>query len=367
MTVSVAGKLIPLPQALSEVGRLALAFIDGGFEWLAWAANAAARYDFTDETQLIATVQQGLHASRFALLPQLGLMVSPVKLLTLSVADLRALALAESGDDSSIGAAQVSKILATHRLVTRKELAEGASFLTQLGVSSAPLIQAPGFDECLALTALMHLPQVAQQPALRQEAAAFAVKQARTIHEFCDFYRLYLARAEQLNVSDGAVTAEQREAVATAAIQALLPLLFGALDCPQIQGFAGPSEVARTVRNWLGQGRMVGFPRLSHGALQIVQHTAYKGEIGEAAKRIVDFYLHSAQSFLAAHQVDHGVMAQDGATCLFPIESGQLRAELKMSCNGVISLNDFGTTPALPAVAVLTEMEGMPAEKEKES
>ncbi|MDN7674307.1 hypothetical protein QZM22_17695 [Burkholderia oklahomensis] len=366
MTVSVAGKLIPLPNALSDIGRLALAFVDGGIEWLVWAATApSARYDFADETELIATVQRGLHASRYTLLPQLGLTISPVKLMTLSLADLNTLARAESGDGSSVVAAQVAKVLSEHGLVTRDELTAGVSFLAQLGVKSAPLFQALGFDDSLAVTNLMHLPQGARQQPLQQEAASFALKQARTVLEFCDFYRFYLDYAQQLNSS--AATPERREAAATDASEALLPILFGALDCPQVQGLAGPSDVAQTVRNWLAQGRMVGFARLSQGAQQIVQHTAYKGETGEAAKRIVELFMHAAQSFLAAHQPDRGTMGQDGATCLFPIESAQLRAELQLSGNGVISLNDFGARPAAPAALAPAVTETAIAEQENVS
>ncbi|KVH37499.1 hypothetical protein [Burkholderia cepacia] len=366
MTVSVAGKLIPLPAALSEGGRLALAFIDGGIEWLGWAANApAARYDFADETQLVAAVQQGLHASRFALLPQLGLMVSPVKLLTLSTADLRTLASAESGDDSDIVAAQVRQILSAHGLLTREDLAAGVSFLEQLSVNSAPLFQAPGFDEKLALTRLMYPGQAAQQPALQREAASFALKQARTVHEFCDFYRLYLDRAEQLG--GDATTPEQREVAATDAMHALLPLCFGALDCPQVQGLTGPPEVASSVRNWLARGRTMGFTRLSLGAQQIVRHTSYKGETGDAARRIVDFYLHSAQSFLASQQVYHGLMGQDGATCSFSVETGQLRAELQLNSHGVISLADFGARPTPSNAAVSVDKDGSQIYQDDES
>jgi len=362
MTVSVAGKLTPRPQALSNLGQLALAFIDGGFEWLPWAANApTARHDFTDETQLVATVQQGLHASPFALLPRLELMVSPVKLMTLGLADLQVLARAEGGDDSAVVAAQVRRILADHRLLTRRDMAAGGSFLVQLGVAAAPLFQALGFDESVAVVGLMQLPQGTQELALQQEAAAFAVQQARTVPEFCDFYRLYLDRAERLGAQ--AATPEQRTAAATSAMQALLPALFGALDCPQIQGLVGPAEVALTVSNWLTRGRIVGFARLSHGAQQIVQHTAYKGETGDAAKRIVDLYLSASQSFLASNRAERGLMGQDGATCVFPIEAAQLRAELQMGSGGVISLHDFGTkpmpapTPVPPAVEQTTEQE----------
>src|ERR1700730_15129018 len=99
MTVSVANRLIGGPNNLSELGALVLAFIDGGTEWLKWAAGAAsASYDFPDETAMLAQVQQKLHGSPTTLLPNLQLLVSPVKLMALSPADLRRMAKAEAGD-----------------------------------------------------------------------------------------------------------------------------------------------------------------------------------------------------------------------------------------------------------------------------
>ncbi|MBN3727876.1 hypothetical protein G3N92_27285, partial [Burkholderia sp. Ac-20379] len=99
MPLTIAGRLIRTESQLSEAARLTLALIDGGAGWLAWAVAApAARYDFPDETQFVAAVQQGLHAAPLALLPALGLLVNPIKLLSLGVDDLRVLTAAEAAD-----------------------------------------------------------------------------------------------------------------------------------------------------------------------------------------------------------------------------------------------------------------------------
>jgi hypothetical protein len=266
--------------------------------------------------------------------------------MTLGLADLRLLARAEGGDDSAVTAAQVRKIMADHQLATRADLAAGPALLAELGIAASPLFQALDFDDGLALWQLAsEAPPDAEAPAptpLQREAAAFGVQQARTVQEFCDYYRVYLDRTATL----GGAAPEQRSQAAAATLQALLPQLFGTLDCPQIRGLPSPGEVELAVNSWLAQGRQVGFTRLSQAVQQIVRHTSCQGEAGDAAPKAVRLYLQSAQAFLSASRPSRGRLGQDGATCLFTLEGGSLRAELQVGSNGVISLRDFGPAPA---------------------
>jgi len=347
MTLTVANRLIQDTTSLSPLGRMTLGFIDGGTEWLAWAvANTTSRYDFPDETLLVAEVQHGLHASRYTLLPQLQLMVSPVKLMTLGFANLRTLARAENGNTSSVVEAQVRRILADHGLLTQVDLAAGTSFLVELGVADAPVFQSMGFHERRAIYALLHLGEGpdAFTPALRHDAALFAVQQARTPQEFADYYQVYLqqvAHAGALSAS-----AAQREALASGAMQVLLPLLFGALDCPQVGELASPDQVSRTVGQWLTNGKQLGFARLSHGVQQVVRHSAYKNETGDAARRVLDLYLQAARSFVASTRPQRPRMGQDGASSTFMLDAGNQQALLHVDAGGVVSLSGFGLKPS---------------------
>ena len=55
MTVSVANRLIEDRGSLSTLGALVLAFINGGVQWLEWAAHETSfNYNFPDETALVA-------------------------------------------------------------------------------------------------------------------------------------------------------------------------------------------------------------------------------------------------------------------------------------------------------------------------
>lgn len=356
MTVSVASKMIQNRAGLTDLGRLALAFIDGGSEWLDWAiSNAGPRYDFPDESTLVEQVQQGLHATRLALLPIMKLMVSPVKLMTLGVDSLRTLADAESGNASATVSAQVKRILADHNLLTQDDFAAGASFLDGLGVSGAPVFQFMGFDEQLAVQELLYRKesQGTANPELQKEAAAFAVDQARTVQEFADYYQFYLIYVNRL----GALTAtpDDRKKRAAGALETILPQLFGFLECPQVGPLAAPAEVARAVTNWQKRGRLVGFARLSDGALQVVRDTGFRDETGDAVRVLVTSYLAGAQALLSATPPQRGIMGQDGASCLFPVFGKGNQAEIQMGSAGVISLRCFRPDPpATTTIAATT-------------
>ena len=366
MSLSVAGHPIPQAAALSDLCRLVLAFVDGGPEWLAWALTSpSARYAFDDETSLVAQVQQGLHASPLALLPTLGLLASPVKLMTLGLADLRVLARAEGGDASGVVASQKQRVLADHGLLLQADLAAVEPWLASLGVGGAPLFQALGLNERVTLCVQMRgsAPPAksladAAVSGLPQEAAGCAAQQARTPLEFIDYLQFYLALAAQ-----GAAppAAQARADRATRVMQTLLPMFFGALDCPQVTGLPSPGAVAQGVSGWLTGGRRIGFARLSQGLQQLVQHTAYRDETGDAAQRIVDLYLASAQSFLAAARVRQGRMGQDGATCTYPLDAGPQQAELQLGANGVVSLRNYGLRPLATAAPELDSTEPLEA------
>jgi hypothetical protein len=348
MSLSVASSPVNSFHDLPEAVQLVLAIIDGGMKWVDWAISApspGSPYSFPDESTLVASINRGLHGSRFTLLPRLGLLVSPVKLITLGVSDLRVLARAEAGDESPTVAAQTKEVLANHRLVTQADLDSGGALLGELGVAHAPVFQTLRFEERLAIRDLLTLPEGSgpQGRDLQREAAAFAVQQARTPLEFTDYYQVYLQLAHKPGVV--ADTPEQRATLAAGAVQTLLPLLFGDFDCPHVDGPVTPAQVAAAVSAWLIAGRQVRFARISRGVQQIVQNTGYKGETGDLARTIRDAYLTGAQAFLASATPQRGLVGQDGASCVFPIASGSQQGELWLGPTGIIALSRFSPGP----------------------
>lgn len=352
MSVTVANRLIQFapglsqaPTNLSIVGRMVLAFIDGGVQWLQWAANEpTARYDLPDESALMQAIQTGLHDYPYTLLPNLGLLVSPNKLMTMGQTDLTTLASAETGTQSATVGLMTQRMFAAQGLVTQSQVAAAAAFLAEIGVGDAAVLQSMGLMDRLAVAELMRLPDLpgAGLPSLQKEAAAFGVRQSRTPMEFVDYYQVYLHQAAKLTSN---ATSDQREAIAETAVQNLQPLLFGALDCPEVDGLVAPAEVAAAVNRWILMGRQVGFARLSQGVLQIVQQSAYVDQGGDDARRMVSNYLARAQNFLAANAPSRPVMGQDGASCIFPVETSDTQAALHLAPGGAITLTAYSTKP----------------------
>lgn len=342
MSLTIAGRQVQQFASLAELTRLALGFVDGGREWVGWAATSVnARFVFSDDTQLVAQVQAGLHISPFALLPRLGLMVSPVKLMTLGATDLGVLRDAENGVDTTAANSQVQRVLALHRLLTQADLQAPLDWLHELGVDTAPVFQALDLRDRLMLHELMKDPLLAGSGPIDAEAAAFALDQARTPVEFADHFRMYLLAATTLAPD---ATASERLARATQSMQTLLPLFFGDLDCPQVGPLAAPADVAAAVSAWLAGGQQVGFSRLSEGPALLMRHTSYEGEAGNAAAQLARQYVQKAQQLLAQVKPTSGHMGQDGLTCTFPLysPSGDERAVLQLSADGTISLRDYG-------------------------
>jgi hypothetical protein len=341
MTLYVSQKLLPGRPGLSEGARIAMAFVDGGLEWVDWAAEAPGYYGFADESALAAAVQDGLHGSRYALLPEIGLMVSPVKLLTLDPAELRILARAEApaaANDPAL-ATQLQMLLSRHGLVTMQGFAGARAQLDRLGVSASPLFQALGADELLALYAMLSFPDAGGNATLNQAAAAFAAEQARTAPEFADYYTAFLGYVTRRGAQSGAP--EQQTQLATAALQTLLPLLFPVLDCPRVDGLVPPPEVAAAVQSWQRRGRWVGFSRLSEAAANLMIHSSYAGGDTRQAQQTITDYMNSWQTFLSTNPPARGLMSQDGATCLFAIEADGLRGELMLEAGGNITTRSF--------------------------
>jgi len=341
MTISVAGRPLQSIDGLSEPARLVLGLIDGGRQWFAWAiGNPRARYGFDDEAALVAGVQSGLHASPLLLLPKIALIVGPARLMSFDPGDLRAVAEAESGEAGAPNAAKVARILAAEGLVTQSDLAGGPAFLAEIGVADAPVFQCPSFDDRLAIRDIAS-ESTAGDPktrALQREAAAFALAQGRTPQEFADYYQAYLAAA----AGAARATPAARTALVRSAVETLLPLLFGALDCPRVDGLpAAPWQVGPVVDEWLMTGRIIGFARLSLAVQQVIANGGFAQQTGEDARRIVNAYLGAAQALLRSAPLGEGLPGQDGMSRSFRVERDGEQAILHLGADGTIALASY--------------------------
>lgn len=330
---------------LSDHARMVLSYIDGGLQWYMWAANEAiAQFHFADERAMLMDVQAGLHASPFILLPRIGLLVGPAKLLALKLDDLRALHRAETAEESGVLARDLERWAADERLFFHRDFQATDAMLEAMRVASAPLFQARSLMDQVALAQFRRDP-LSSSP-LAAEAAAFAVAQARTVPAFLDYFRIYLHFSAQF-------PGDRRTFAVESALAALLPLSFSALDGPRVAGPVEPGVVRASLTSWLATGRTIGFSRASLAVQQVIAHASYSGETGRAAAAVMTRYLTRATALLSHAELGPARLGQDGATMTYPVRARSEAADLEVSPEGVITLARYlpdtnAEAPALP-------------------
>ena len=332
------------PTGLGQVASLVLSLIDGGHEWLQWAVrDPQVHYQFADESIFVQALQTGLHAMPLVLLPKVGLLVGPIKLMTMTPADLRLLIAAEQ-DQGWTGGAEIAALLDRYDLLAQDDLAAVRRRLDDMGVAAAPLFQAVGLNAQVALKGLCE--EYANVPSSTdRERAAFAVDRARAVPEFCDYYRLHDDCTRALKLDQA--SADTRRRAACTAIDTLRPLGFQLLDCPKVDGVVPPAKVQVAVREWLLTGRQMGFGRASLFVQQVVRYAGYTGQTGPAAAAIVRAHATAAQRLLGGGVIDQYTLCQDGASCQFIITQQDEQAHLELAPSGLMALTKYdpGSTP----------------------
>lgn len=349
MSVSVAGMRVNAPGDLSPRAQSVIGLIDDGKDWLSWAISSTMVFPFPNEIDLVDAIQGGIHASPLVLLPGVGLLVGAKKLMTLSLEDLKVVAAAEaemakSGKLSSVVQLQLDNVLLSHQLRTQSNLEIVGKFLGEVGVSGAPLFQAMGIDEQLAIyrLALDSKGELAMMSALQTEAAAFGVARAATVPEFVDYYKSYFLAAHKSGQLEG--TPQQRESAASSLVGQLLPCMWDALGSPEMKGLPLPSVLYAFLREWIAAGNPFGFSRPSSGIVQMLQFTSFNGGAKEAAQAAVAAYLKEAKVFILEHEPTGADLEQDGETALYTIKSQTHEVEIVLS-GEIATLKRFRLNP----------------------
>ncbi|WP_448661196.1 hypothetical protein ACG3SL_11230 [Sphingomonas sp. CJ20] len=335
MSIVIGNRQYRVPD-LSEHARLVLSWIDGGFRWFEWAAqNAGSRHHFEDERAMVGAVLSALHDSRFLFLPRIGLLVGPAKLMSLSLADLRLLAIAEASDEPGAHMGGIRRIATAEHLFFASDFDAADAMLDAMQVASAPLFRTRSLMDQVAL-AQLRLDPVSASP-LAGEAAAFAVARARTVRTFLDHFRIYLDLALT-------VPGERRAETADAAIESLLQPSFAALGGPRVEGLAGPGQAKAAIATWLMSGRPVGFARASLAIQQLVGSGHYSGDTGQQAAARMNQYLGRAQALLAETELSFSHLAQDGMTVFCRVDAQSDVADLEVSPEGIMTLIRYRRT-----------------------
>ncbi|GEM_PF-1563590 len=333
MTVTLSGRPVRRQEDLSATTQLILSLIPSGAAWLEWAISPGARrFDYVDESGLIADLQSGLHGVGQIVLPGLGLAVSPLKLIQISAADLKVLIAAEqTGSEPDL--AKARKVLTKAGLLTLADYWTGRALLSELGVGDASVFQ---FMDSQGQAAILGLVETVRRAGrtIAREAALFALGKACSAVEFADHVEIYVGLV--VRAGQTASTSEARIALVEDALATLRPWLFERLEGPLIVGPKDQVTVALALRNWILSGRTLGFGRLSLGAREIVafQAQANAATIVEAGRALTK----AVAVLLDTVQLRGGVVEQDGAM-RFRLQDDRYVAEVRLDADGALTLD----------------------------
>lgn len=314
-----------------------LSMIDGGSEWLAWAAGRGMLFTGTPEATLLERIQSGLHGSAVAYLPKPALLVHPVKLMELGETALRAIA--EGGDD-------VGRLLARFGLFDEQALVAGERLLAQWGVDGVAQRFGNGLADRIAVARLAADPPDTDTGVL-EEAAGFAASQAQNGREFADYLYFYLA----VSAAGNAVDAAGRLAAARQTLFILAPHCFEVLRCPELGPLPTLDDLLSALRKWLKAGGALGFETLPCALRNLTAHAGLTSPDGPEVKPAIDHYLAAAAALVNTAQPASVQGAQDGSHMVLRFSDGKARLRLHVDSSGCTSVARFVPAPAAEAQA----------------
>jgi hypothetical protein len=181
---------------------------------------------------------------------------------------------------------------------------------------------------------------------LAKEAAFFASEQSRQVHDFIDYFYIYINLAQK-ETSRANQSTEKRMSDVESILQTILAELFDFLDCPQVKSLPAPEHVMKAVMDWLSSGKMLGFSRLSSGARQIIVTPEFQSEPVDIPRAVRDYVMDANQFFSRKHNLIP-IMTQDGSTCCYYANDAGKKGQLLLNPEKVISLYSYQSVSSPP-------------------
>lgn len=346
--VAVDGRKLASATDLPERVRLALEFVDGGRAWLDQAiADPAVDLAFASDERLVRGIQDGLHGQPLALLRELDLRVSPVRLLDLSESDLRQLLASEGRDDHEpTDATAVRHLMVRHGLHSVGDLDACRSWLDRAGIREPWCRAGASFGEAVALAeaTLRKSARAAHDEHRRKSAARHAAASATSLGEFADVFAARLALHDVLAApGDGHMGDASRERVQRQAgsfLDALLPHARAMSVSPRLPEVPSSVELYAFLHRWVERGRSLGFARTTAGLRLLCASQSGKAvranDVAPALERV-----RRAHALVGAHEPTESAWTQDGTERRYRIEHRGEEAVVAVDSGGTVTLQSY--------------------------
>jgi len=343
--VAIDGQKVQNLSDLPSSVQMVTSIIEGGQNWFEWAAKEPVSvFDFPDWPALVDGIQIGLHGNDLVLIGSLGLLVSPVALLSMPDLGISALeTYLTAGSGNSVADIELEKVLRQSNYLSQSQLTLVTDFLSQVELSGNPLFQAMSLGDRIAIyRAINQLPgDWALQPANQTEAAGYASDYATSPRAFADFYTFYMANFAIPELDN--LSPDRRARMARLRSDQIAATLRNDMRCPAVVGNPAPEQFQRDLRAWFSAGNGLGFSRVSQGVAVIAGLKKAEDLTGQALTRQIDKYLERAKSV-----VNHGepnpepTVAQDGSAFFYTFDARDMQTVLQLECgSGAVTLAEF--------------------------
>ncbi|MBI9076660.1 MAG: hypothetical protein JEZ02_14735 [Desulfatibacillum sp.] len=308
--IYVANKLMESMGAFSHRFRLIAELVVGGPQWLRFAMfSHTDTYMVGSEAELLALMQEGLHASSQMLLTELNLLTDPFKLWSLPEEDLALLGTARREHS-------VLDILAKYNLFDFNSLRVGEVFLESLGILDKAVFQVMNLSDRLALMdlALTAGNQDADKIDIqaKEEASQFALQHSQNAREFVAGFRLYFAVLEKFP----ARTRKTRLKRVQIVWEDYNELCDSLVETFTLGKGYDSKDLSMEIKNALAGLRQIGFSNKSDALRNLMQNTLLKCQDQPLARKIVSDYMTATVNLISTGKVESREVLQDGVTRL---------------------------------------------------
>ncbi len=339
--VLLGGKLIKTKDNLTVKANKVLELITDGETWLNWAiAGQDSVFPFPDEPELLKGIQTGNHGENVILLKKSKLFIAPIKLMELEEADLNQLSCYENKGAGSVSPElekSIFDIFTKYGIADQNQLAQTDAMLEGFGSKNDPLFQTLDLSETIALLDL-YKGFGQTEDKIKINAAAFALDQAPTPLAFSDYVLFYLSMVKKLAISEDEI-AETVSGKVENILKSFKPFLFNMLRCPRVDKTLTIDQIAQTLQNWIGKQNIVGFSRISSGALQVALNINVDNP--EHFEKSIKSYMDKAQNFIQNNKPQTQNTSQDGQTVFYSYKSWDAEAVLALNQSGNITLKSY--------------------------
>jgi len=314
--------------------------IPNGTDWMAWAFPMH-RPSFTapSESALLENIQAGLHGTPLLSLNNLGLQLNVSRLLELGDQEYEFL-------EQALGQGWMTReaegAMRREQFLTEKDFTELKLRIEEAGLSGSPLLQSLSLGERIILrNRIMSIPAsewpgvnansgAADVPAAK--AGTFAQNVAQSPRELGAALSFFCSVAKQFGQS-----AEQK---VDALWTQLSQLAFGFLRCPMIPTHYADEWVALSLRQWIGQGNLLGFATIGDAVANMARFSGVNLGSDQIDAKPVEQYVLRAQRFLqSVEPVSH--WCQDGIVRWLEFQAQDSFAKVLLDEDACLSLFEF--------------------------